>query len=184
MNPNWPGRLGWDMGVILLVVFDAMVLPFQMAYKDGGSPDAFDTAWVWITTSFFVIDMFLSFFTAYTAGKGEPGVAPGVLVTLKRRIARNYLKSWFPVDFASTIPWGMMANLLSGGNNSTQTAQMAKLTKIVKFVRFLRLMRMLRLAKLAMIWEKVEARMGSLILKQGVNLLRVLLVLVGICHWK
>jgi len=60
---------------------------------------------------------------------------------------------------------------------------MAKLTKIVKFVRFLRLMRMLRLAKLAMIWEKVEARMGSVILKQTLALLRVALVLVGICHW-
>jgi len=42
---------------------------------------------------------------------------------------------------------------------------------------------MLRLAKLAVIWERVEASMGSLILKQSCALLRVIFVLIGICHW-
>jgi len=183
MNPNWPGRLGWDMGVILLVVIDAMVLPFQFAYKDGSPPDGFDTIWTVITTTFFTVDICLSFMTAYTAGRKEPGVAPGRLVTDKRRIASNYMRTWFCIDFASTIPWGGLANMLSGGEGSHQTAQMATLTKIVKFVRLLRLMRMLRLAKLMMIWEKVEAHMGSVILKQSLALVRVVLVLVGICHW-
>jgi len=173
LNPNWPGRLGWDMGVIFLVLFDAMVLPFQFAYKEE-EPDEFDIAWSSITTSFFGADILLSCFTAYPGPDGP--------VTDKVRIAKNYLRTWFPIDFASTIPWGALANTISGGDAS-QTAQMAKLTKIVKFVRLLRLMRMLRLAKLAMIWEKVEARLGSVILKQSVALLRVILALAGICHW-
>mmetsp|Transcript_10850 Transcript_10850/g.31376 ORF Transcript_10850/g.31376 Transcript_10850/m.31376 type:complete len:724 (+) Transcript_10850:72-2243(+) len=182
-NPNWVGRLCWDMGVILLVVIDAMVLPFQFAYKDGEDPDDFDTAWSWITTSFFTADIFLSFFTGYLAGQDEPGIPPGKLVTKKSRIARNYIRSWFVLDFLSTIPWGMFANALAGDGGSARTAQMATLTKIIKFVRFLRLMRTLRLAKLAMIWENVEARLGSLILRQALALFRVVLVLAGICHW-
>lgn len=60
----------------------------------------------------------------------------------KAKIATNYLRSWFCVDLASTIPWGQLANALAGGEGSHQTAQMATLTKIVKFVRLLRLMRM------------------------------------------
>jgi hypothetical protein len=44
-------------------------------------------------------------------------------------------------------------------------------------------MRMLRLAKLAAIWERMEAEMGSLVLKQSVALFRVICVLIGICHW-
>lgn len=182
MNPNWPGRLAWDIGVILLVVVDAMILPFQMGYQEEEEPTTFDITWLWLTTGFFMMDMLLSFLTAFTATIKEPGVRPGKLVTSKRRIARNYLRTWFPIDFTSTIPWGTLGDLASGGGNAN-TAQMVKLTKIIKFVRFLRLMRMLRLAKLAMIWEKVEARTGSLILKQSVALLRVVLVLVGICHW-
>jgi len=128
--------------------------------------------------------MCFSTLTAYSAGKHEPDVPAGKLVTNKRRIVRNYLKTWFPVDFPSTIPWGKFADLLSGGGDGeTRSAQMAKLTKIIKFVRFLRLMRMLRLAKLATIWERVEAKMGNLLLKQSVALFRVLFVLTGICHW-
>mmetsp|Transcript_119150 Transcript_119150/g.219318 ORF Transcript_119150/g.219318 Transcript_119150/m.219318 type:complete len:691 (+) Transcript_119150:1-2073(+) len=185
MNPNWPGRLAWDLAVILLVVVDAMVLPCQMAYKHNSNPDFFDNFWLWLTTVFFATDMLLSFFTAYTAGNKEPNVDPGKLVTNKCRIARNYLRTWFPVDFASTIPWGKFADLLTKerGDSSSRSAQMAKLTKVVKFVRFLRLMRMLRLAKLVTIWERVEANLGSFILKQCVAMLKVGIVLVGICHW-
>jgi len=72
---------------------------------------------------------------------------------------------------------------MAGADGSHRTAQMATSAKIVKFVRLLRLMRTLRLAKLAMVWEGVEARMGSLILRQSVALLRVIVVLAGICHW-
>eukprot|EP00747_Dinoflagellata_sp_TGD_P043248 gnl/TRDRNA2_/TRDRNA2_142581_c1_seq1.p1 gnl/TRDRNA2_/TRDRNA2_142581_c1~~gnl/TRDRNA2_/TRDRNA2_142581_c1_seq1.p1 ORF type:complete len:388 (-),score=47.53 gnl/TRDRNA2_/TRDRNA2_142581_c1_seq1:122-1285(-) len=44
-------------------------------------------------------------------------------------------------------------------------------------------MRMLRLAKLATIWERVEANVGSIVLFQSIALLRVLFVLMAICHW-
>jgi hypothetical protein len=128
------------------------------------------------------MDIIFSFFTAYTADvKG--GLQAGSLVTSMRLIAKNYLKTWFCIDFTSTIPWGVLADVLSGGDSSSKSAKMAKLTKIVKFVRFLRLMRMLRLAKLAAIWERVESSMGSLFMKQFVAFLRVMLVLAGICHW-
>lgn len=183
MNPNWPGRLGWDLAVIVVVLVDAMILPFQMSFEEGIESN-FVLMWLWLTTAFFGVDMLVSMFTGYTAGKDEPNVPPGKLVTDKRRILRNYLRTWFPVDFASTIPWGKISDSLSsGGSDRSTSAQMAKLTKIVKFVRFLRLMRMLRLAKLAAIWERVEASMGNLILKQSVSLFRILLVLLGICHW-
>mmetsp|Transcript_134774 Transcript_134774/g.430695 ORF Transcript_134774/g.430695 Transcript_134774/m.430695 type:complete len:262 (+) Transcript_134774:429-1214(+) len=181
MNPNWPGRLAWDLGVILLVVCDAMVLPFQFAYKDG-EPDGFDTRWLWLTTAFFLSDMILSFLTAYTAGDMEADA--GKFVTSKVRIARNYMQTWFLNDLCSTLPWGPVASSFSSDTTgSSSTVQVAKLTKIMKFIRFLRLMRMLRLAKLAMIWERVEARLGSLALKQSIALFRVILVLVIICHW-
>lgn len=183
MNPNWPGRLMWDLAVIVVVLVDAMILPFQMAFQDGGS-FFFDIFWLWLTTGFFASDMCLSMLTAYTAGKNEQDVPPGRLVTSRRRIVRNYMKTWFLVDFPSTMPWGKFADLLSGGGDGeARSAQMAKLTKIVKFLRFLRLMRMLRLAKLATIWERVEAKMGNLLLKQSVALFRVLFALTAICHW-
>jgi hypothetical protein len=166
------------------VLIDAMILPFQMAFMEDEESVFLDIVWLWITTAFFASDMVASLLTAYQAGNNEPNTPPGKLVTKKKRIARNYLRSWFIVDFASTVPWGKFSDLVSGGGGgNSSTAGMTKLTKLVKFVRFLRLMRMLRLAKLATIWERAEAHIGNLFLKQAVQLFKVLSVLVGICHW-
>ena len=73
----------------------------------------------------------------------------------------------------STIPWGKVSSLILGDGSASSTGQLGKMAKAVKFVRFLRLMRMLRLAKLATIWERVEARCGSILLLQGVSLFKV-----------
>lgn len=184
LNPNWPLRLAWDLTTMTLVLADAMILPTQMAYKDGDPPDSFDQFWLYATTSCFAWDIMINFFTAYTAGRADTDHEPGKLVTSKARIARNYLKTWFPIDFFSTIPWGKVSSLVAGDSSSASGAgQVGKLTKVVKFARFLRLMRMMKLAKLATIWERIEAKCGSVILLQGIGLLRVLFVLVCICHW-
>jgi hypothetical protein len=184
LNPDWMGRLAWDFGVIALVLVDAMVLPFGIAFKHGKDPDAFDIAWLWITTIFFVTDIICNFFTGYVAGPKEKDVPPGKLVTKKIKIARHYLRSWFPIDFVSTIPWSVLADTVSSGDDGGGGgAQMAKLTKVVKFVRFLRLIRMLRLAKLGVIWDRIEAKMGSIILLQIITFVRLLFVVVAICHW-
>ena len=44
-------------------------------------------------------------------------------------------------------------------------------------------MKMLRAKKIKDIWEQVEKRIGSVAIVQGMMLIRVLLVVVGICHW-
>jgi len=181
MNPHWTMRLGWDFLVILLVLMDALFLPLQMAFK---TPPDLDEGWLWLSTVMFFLDMVLSFNTAYEAGPREPGVELGKLVTHRCRITRNYLRTWFIIDFMSTVPFSQVASLFSGsGGDNQNSAQVVKLTKILKLVRFLRLIRMLRLAKLAVIWERIESRMGSLLLVQTIALMRILFVLVAICHW-
>merc|ERR1719456_709485 len=102
-----------------------MILPFQMAFQDG-SNFFLDTIWLWLTTGFFASDMAASLLTAYAAGMNDPDVPQGRLVTKRSRIARNYLRTWFAVDFASTIPWGFFADLLAGGSDNARSAQMAK----------------------------------------------------------
>jgi len=181
INPNWPARLAWDVSTMMLVLFDAMVLPFQMAYKEDAG-DEFDVFWLWMTTCFFATDIVMNFFTAFAAGKKDTDFEPGRMITSKSRIARHYSRTWLPIDVVSTVPWGTLSSLLTGDSNS-RSGQLGKLTKVVKFVRFMRLMRMLRLAKLVVIWERIEAKCGSIALLQGVGLLRVLFVLVCICHW-
>mmetsp|Transcript_126780 Transcript_126780/g.370586 ORF Transcript_126780/g.370586 Transcript_126780/m.370586 type:complete len:860 (+) Transcript_126780:105-2684(+) len=183
INPNWVGKLAWDFTVIALVLIDAMVLPFQMAYKHGREDDVFDQFWLIVTTSAFGADIVGNFFTGYVAGRKDAHAELGSLVTNRVHIIRHYLRSWFSIDLVATVPWSTLAGALLGGDGSSDSAQVAKLTKVVKFFRFLRLVRMLRLAKLGVIWERIEAKLGSIILLQIIALVRVLFLVITICHW-
>lgn len=182
LSPRWWGKLVWDFLVMFLVLSDATVLPYQLTFKSTFDPDDFDAAWLWITTLVFGIDVVISFNTAVEATEKDVHVAPGSLILDRRVIAKKYLRGWFAIDFGSTVPWSQLAELLTAGEDSG-SAQLTRLTKVVKFVRLLRLMRMLRLAKLGAIWERIEARIGSIFFVQCVALIRVLLVVIGICHW-
>jgi hypothetical protein len=124
----------------------------------------------------------MNFFTAYSAGAKDVNFEPGRLIASKRKIAKAYMRGWLPIDIVSTVPWGVLASVLLGGGTGS-AGQLGKLARIVKFVRFMRLLRMLRLAKLAAIWEKIDAKCGSSMLMQGLLLVRVVFVLICICHW-
>lgn len=180
LNPHWGLKLAWDFLVMFLVLMDATVLPFQLTFKGNMEEDSFDLAWLWITTLIFGIDVVASFNTAVEATEKDLNVPPGKLITSRAVIAKKYLRGWFAIDFGSTVPWSQIAEAITAGDGSTQ---LTRLTKVVKFVRLLRLMRMLRLAKLGAIWERIEARIGSIFFVQCVALIRVLLVVIGICHW-
>lgn len=60
---------------------------------------------------------------------------------------------------------------------------MGSFSEVVKFLRLMRLMRMLRMAKLRKLWERVEDEIGSVLLVQSMMLVRILLIVIAICHW-
>ncbi|CAK9087516.1 unnamed protein product, partial [Durusdinium trenchii] len=179
IDPSWTTKLVWDIYVMLVVLCDAMVLPFQLSFKNGMQLDAFDDFWFWLTTLTFSADIFASFDTALRDEEAED-VQDAVIVD-RHVIAMTYLKGWFVLDFVSTVPWSRIVDSLSEGGGPMVTV--AKLAKVLKFIRIVRLMKMLRAKKLKDIWEQVERRIGSVAIVQGMMLIRVLLVVVGICHW-
>ena len=176
LNPHWIGKLVWDFAVMFFVLMDAMVLPFQLTFKSNLQVDSFDIMWLWITTWIFAIDIVLTFNTAIESGERE---GKGKLILDRVAIAKNYVRGWFLIDFGSAVPWAQISEAFVDDSQS----QLTRLTKVVKFVRLLRLVRMLRLAKLGQIWERVEHRIGSVYIIQCISLLRVLSVVVAMCHW-
>eukprot|EP00931_Biecheleriopsis_adriatica_P047747 TRINITY_DN27543_c0_g1_i1.p1 TRINITY_DN27543_c0_g1~~TRINITY_DN27543_c0_g1_i1.p1 ORF type:complete len:727 (+),score=161.84 TRINITY_DN27543_c0_g1_i1:98-2278(+) len=177
-NPTWNGKMAWDFFVMFLVIFDSLVLPFQIAFKNGMEPSGFDNFWFWITFLCFSADIFCTFCTAIELD--EDGT-PDSILRDRWAIAKTYLKGWFILDFVSTVPWGEVAALFTGGKSGGGGA--AKLMKIMKFLRIMRLMRMLRMAKLKAIWENIETTMGSVVFVQTMMLLKVLVGFIAMCHW-
>eukprot|EP00930_Biecheleria_cincta_P046109 TRINITY_DN3179_c0_g4_i1.p1 TRINITY_DN3179_c0_g4~~TRINITY_DN3179_c0_g4_i1.p1 ORF type:complete len:719 (-),score=128.41 TRINITY_DN3179_c0_g4_i1:236-2320(-) len=180
INPGNAKKLAWDFFVMFCVVFDAVVLPFQLAFKNQMEADTFDKFWFAVTTTTFSIDIVLAFNTALDKGDNMTGSAD--LIKDRRGIAKRYLRGWFVIDFVSTIPWGSLDAVL-GKQKGGSSSQATKLLKVVKFLRIMRLMRMLRLAKLKTIWENIENYLGSVVFVQSVMLVRILFVVIAICHW-
>ncbi|CAK0867616.1 unnamed protein product [Prorocentrum cordatum] len=186
LNPEWSGRLTWDLCVLVLVVCDSVVLPFQLA-EFHPSP-VFDASWLWCTSLFFLCDLVMNFFTAYPAGKKEAHLREGELVSDKVLIALHYLRGWFWVDFLSTVPWTMITDTVSGAGSEgsrSSASNVTKLAKVVKLTRLLRLMRMLRLCKLSVIWGRLEVRIGSITFLNVITRgrIKVLGAWSAICHW-
>jgi len=183
VDPSWTSKLVWDIYVMLVVLMDAMVLPFQLSFKNSYDPDGFDDFWFWLTTMTFSADILASFNTAIPRGDDvDVDDAKETLIVERRIIAATYLRGWFVLDFISTVPWSRIVDTMVGPGGGPMVT-VAKLAKVLKFIRIIRLMKMLRAKKLKDIWEQVEKRIGSVAIVQGMMLIRVLLVVVGICHW-
>lgn len=177
--PGWTSKLIWDLAVMTIVLMDAFVLPVQLSFKRDYGEDAFDDAWFWVTTLCFSADILVTFDTGLTVAGDDQDI-----ITDHGIIARAYLRGWFSLDFLSTMPWSCMVDAAVGSDEGGGALlHVAKLAKMLKFLRIIRLMKMLRAKKIRDIWERVEIRIGSVTVIQAMYLVRVLLVIVAICHW-
>ena len=94
----------------------------------------------------FIIDIVLSFNTAYVK-TGEC-----ILVVDRKEIARNYLKLWFPIDVAGSLPMDLIlfiidvaqGNVNIGGGGDGGGGGAVALVKILKIPKMMRLGRLFR----------------------------------------
>lgn len=95
ISPTSNFKLIWNLMMFALIIFIAIVVPYRIPFEDQISEMWFiiDTS----TDSIFLLDMILNFMTAYEDENG-------LLIVKRSKIAKNYIKSWFPIDFISSIP--------------------------------------------------------------------------------
>ncbi len=110
-----------------VVIVSSVLTPLRVAWWDTDS-----TGWVVAETAIdvvFLVDMVLSFFSAYYNGKEE-------LVSGRREIAMGYLKTWFAIDVVSIFPVSVIARMsqsqMSGLNQLAKVARMPRIYKIIK----------------------------------------------------
>eukprot|EP00736_Rhodelphis_marinus_P010082 Rmarinus@m.20675 len=134
IHPNSPWKLAWDLVVLLAVVYTAIALPFFFAFSVNGSTAGLV---VYIIIEFiFSADLLINLRTAFVSSGDVEGFPVGALVTSQRLIMRNYLRSWFFVDFISLIPFEYILPL---------GEHYARLVGLLKCIRLLRMRRILTL---------------------------------------
>ena len=137
IHPQSWFRSLWDKFIAVFVVYNALVLPFDIAFTDASHFSIFDS----ILDVFFIADVVLNLFTAYQDDSGA-------LVVDLNLIRRRYLHGWAWIDIPSSIPFDLIVKpffFTDGSPSSLFLVQMFKILKVPRLLRVGRLFKMLEL---------------------------------------
>lgn len=158
VHPSSNKRLSWDCASLVLIITEAFILPLSFCFDD--IEIAFE--WIAFVTGFFVIDLFSHFFTGYYKN--------GHLVMQQKAIIVHYIKSFFVLDVAASVPWDI---IFTGGVSG----------RFARFGKMLRMIRLLRVLRLNEVVERLEDTMPSGSVAIFISIVKMILIFCMICHW-
>ncbi|CAO1408816.1 unnamed protein product [Diamesa serratosioi] len=121
----------WDWVILGLTFYTAIMVPYNVAFKNKTSEDVFLLVVDSIVDVIFFIDIVLNFHTTFVGPGGEVVSDPKV-------IRMNYLQSWFVIDLLSCLPYDVF-NAFDHDEDG-----IGSLFSALKVVRLLRLGRVVR----------------------------------------
>eukprot|EP01043_Picozoa_sp_COSAG02_P028168 COSAG02_NODE_1695_length_11271_cov_8.120659_8_plen_832_part_00 len=141
LHPFGLFRTFWDSLSAIAIAYSALAVPYRMAFDltVTGSAEIFDRC---VDVSF-MLDMVLTFFTAYYDADAEK------MVTNRGQIAENYLKGWFAPDFLATVPFDSIAKVWVSDENADNL-------RALKMIRLLRLLKIFRIVKMSRLLTKIQ----------------------------
>jgi len=137
-KPSSAKRLLWDIFGVFLIGYDLVWIPMQ-AFDPAKA--TFTEFMAWLTTCFWTLDIPCSFLVGYHR--------EGVLEMRISRIARHYMRTWFPFDMiVISVDWSLsLVDIVSEQALKGSGVSSMGYMRLAKAVRFLRLLRLLRLLK-------------------------------------
>ncbi|XP_013860170.1 potassium/sodium hyperpolarization-activated cyclic nucleotide-gated channel 2 [Austrofundulus limnaeus] len=176
IHPYSDFRFYWDLLMLLLMMGNLIVLPVGITFfRDENTP-----SWIIfnvVSDTLFMVDLVLNFRTGIVKEDSTE------ILLDPRAIRQNYLRSWFLVDFVSSIPVDYI--FLMVDSLDSEVYRTARALRIVRFTKILSLLRLLRLSRLIRYihqWEEIFHMTYDLAsaMVRIVNLIGMMLLL---CHW-
>ncbi|XP_035218362.1 potassium voltage-gated channel protein eag-like [Stegodyphus dumicola] len=122
----------WDWVILCLTFYTAIMVPYNVAFKNKTSEDVSLLVLDSIVDVIFFIDIVLNFHTTFVGPGGE-------VVSDPKIIRMNYLKSWFIIDLLSCLPYDVF-----NAFDHEEDQGIGSLFSALKVVRLLRLGRVVR----------------------------------------
>eukprot|EP00971_Amphidinium_carterae_P199525 3959880-Amphidinium_carterae.1 len=137
LHPSSSPRACIDLTSVLVLMYDMIMIPVILAWNLQGT---IFTMLAYCTSLFWTLDILLSCFTGYYEG-GELEMRPA-------RIARHYLRTWFPLDGAViVIDWmGVLVQVTGAAPNLGILELSVRMLKLSRILRILSLLRMFQLS--------------------------------------
>ncbi|XP_052008663.1 potassium/sodium hyperpolarization-activated cyclic nucleotide-gated channel 3-like [Xyrauchen texanus] len=177
IHPYSDFRFYWDLTMLLLMVGNLIIIPVGITFfKDEHTPP-----WIVfnvVSDTFFLMDLVLNFRTGIVKEDNAE------IILDPQQIKIKYLRSWFVVDFISSIPVDYIFLIVETRIDS-EFYKTARALRIVRFTKILSLLRLLRLSRLIRYihqWEEIFHMTYDLAsaMVRIVNLIGMMLLL---CHW-
>ena len=109
LSPNHPIKLIWNIISVIMLLYTAIVMPFQVCFDDSDGIIAWSFTIDVILEILFILDIVVTFFSAYEDNDGNIIVRPW-------HIFKNYIKFWFWLDSIACFP---LDYIFLGDNSST-----------------------------------------------------------------
>uniref|UniRef100_UPI00398F8215 potassium/sodium hyperpolarization-activated cyclic nucleotide-gated channel 2 n=1 Tax=Pristiophorus japonicus TaxID=55135 RepID=UPI00398F8215 len=177
IHPYSDFRFYWDFTMLLFMVGNLIIIPVGITFFKEETT----TPWIIfnvVSDTFFLMDLVLNFRTGIVIEDNTE------IVLDPQKIKKTYLKSWFIVDFVSSIPVDYIFLIVEKGIDS-EVYKTARALRIVRFTKILSLLRLLRLSRLIRYihqWEEIfhmTYDLASAVMRIF-NLIGMMLLL---CHW-
>ncbi|XP_053177997.1 potassium/sodium hyperpolarization-activated cyclic nucleotide-gated channel 1 [Scomber japonicus] len=177
IHPYSDFRFYWDFTMLMFMVGNLIIIPVGITFFK----DETTTPWIIfnvVSDTFFLIDLVLNFRTGIVFEDNTE------IILDPKKIKKKYLKSWFVVDFVSSIPVDYIFLIVEKGIDS-EVYKTARALRIVRFTKILSLLRLLRLSRLIRYihqWEEIfhmTYDLASAVMRIF-NLIGMMLLL---CHW-
>ena len=142
LDPDSKTKQTWDIFCMFLLMYCSFAVPFGIAFdsvmteEQNKIKDNLDFS----TDVVFMTDICLNFITAWDN--------QGFIIREYSLIAKNYLQTWFILDFSGSFPFDKVITLIMAANQQTLSS--------AAMLRGLRLIRMLKLVRAVKFMNKLE----------------------------
>ncbi|KAK0143807.1 Potassium/sodium hyperpolarization-activated cyclic nucleotide-gated channel 4 [Merluccius polli] len=167
----------WDLIMLLLMVGNLIIIPVGITFfKDEHTPP-----WIVfnvVSDTFFLMDLVLNFRTGIVKEDNTE------IILDPQKIKIKYLKSWFMVDFISSIPVDYIFLIVETRIDSDfyKTARALRIVRFTKILSLLRLLRLSRLIRYIHQWEEVF-HMTYDLASAMVRIMNLIGMMLLLCHW-
>ncbi|XP_062868516.1 potassium/sodium hyperpolarization-activated cyclic nucleotide-gated channel 2 [Trichomycterus rosablanca] len=177
IHPYSDFRFYWDFTMLMFMVGNLIIIPVGITFFK----DETTTPWIIfnvVSDTFFLMDLVLNFRTGIVFEDNTE------IILDPKKIKQKYLRTWFIVDFISSIPVDYIFLIVEKGIDS-EVYKTARALRIVRFTKILSLLRLLRLSRLIRYihqWEEIfhmTYDLASAVMRIF-NLIGMMLLL---CHW-
>jgi hyperpolarization activated cyclic nucleotide-gated potassium channel 2 len=170
IKPESLFKLGWDLLMMLIILYQALMVPFILAFNDAHAYYPEVDFGIYIV---FFMDILIGFNTAY--------YLKGALILDRKLIAKNYIRFWFWIDLCATFPYNWIG--LNGVFQSDDKTSSYSAPQIIRLLKFFRVIRLVRLAKMKRIMVEIEDYISSQAMASFLVFIRLVVLAFFIAHW-